>query len=85
MVSNRCTLAVKVYQRKVLETTIIQDLGEADCLTKPVRLVRQTSQIGMAKSAAPKLQKMKRYRSNQNSTSQTSSLPSTSHGGMPYG
>jgi hypothetical protein len=34
----------------------------------------------MAKSTAPKLEKRKRYRSNQNSTSQTSSLPSTSHG-----
>jgi hypothetical protein len=39
--------------------TTIQDSGEADYLTKPVRPVGQTGQTGMAKSAAPKLQKRK--------------------------
>jgi hypothetical protein len=34
----------------------------------------------MAKSAGSRLQRKKRHRSNQNSTSQTSSLPYTSHG-----
>jgi hypothetical protein len=33
----------------------------------------------MSKSADPKLQKRKRHRSNQNSTSQNNSLPSVSH------
>jgi hypothetical protein len=33
----------------------------------------------MAKSAGPKLQKRKRHRSNQNSTSQNNSLPFVSH------
>jgi hypothetical protein len=70
----------KYIKEKFLETTIIQDSGEADCLTKPVRPVGQTGQIGMAKSAGSRLQRKKRHRSNQNSSSQTSSLPSASHG-----
>ncbi|WP_428025423.1 hypothetical protein, partial [Arcobacter sp.] len=57
-----------------------QDSREVDCLTKPVRLVVKTGQTGMAKSAGSRLQRKKRHRSNQNSTFQTSSLPSTSHG-----
>jgi hypothetical protein len=71
--SNGCTLAVKVYQRKNFRDHNNTKLRRS-CLSD------QTSQTGMAKLAAPKLQKRKRYRSNQNSTSQTSSLPSTSHG-----
>jgi hypothetical protein len=59
---------------------ITQDSREADCLTKPVRLVVKTGQTGMAKSAGSKLQRKKCHRSNQNSSSQTSSLPSASHG-----
>jgi hypothetical protein len=70
----------KYIKEKFSKITTIQDSGEADYLTKPVRPVGQTGQTGTAKSAAPKLQKRKWYRSNQNSTSQTSSLPSTSHG-----
>jgi hypothetical protein len=42
--------------------------------------VVKTGQTGMAKSAGSRLQQKKRHRSNQNSTSQTSPLPSTSHG-----
>jgi hypothetical protein len=59
----------KYVKEGFADTITIQDSGEADCLIEPVRLVGQTGQTGMAKSAAPKLQKIKRYRSNQNSTS----------------
>jgi hypothetical protein len=70
----------KYIKEKFSETTVVQDLREADCLTKPIRQVVKTSQNGMAKSAGSRLQRKKRHQSNQNSTSQTSSLPSTSHG-----
>jgi hypothetical protein len=40
----------KYIQEKLLETTIVQDSREVDCLTKPVRPVLKTGQTGMAKS-----------------------------------
>jgi hypothetical protein len=49
-------------------------------LIKLVRPVLKTDQTGMAKSAGSRLQRKKHHRSNQNSTSQNSSLPSTIHG-----
>jgi hypothetical protein len=61
-----------------LDITAAQDSRGADCLIKPVRLVGKTG--GLAKSTGSRLQKGKCHRSNQNSTSQTSPLPSTSHG-----
>jgi hypothetical protein len=63
-----------------LETTAAQDSRAAGGLIKPVRPVGKTSQSGLAKSAGSRLQKRKHRRSNQNSTSQTSPLPSASHG-----
>jgi hypothetical protein len=42
--------------------------------------LEKTGQTGLAKSAGSRLQKRKRHRSNQNSTFQTSPLPSASHG-----
>jgi hypothetical protein len=71
---------METYQKKFSETTTVQDSREADCLTKPVRPVLKTDQTGMAKSAGSRLQRKKHHRSNQNSTSQNSSLPSTIHG-----
>jgi hypothetical protein len=62
------------------EITIAQYSRGADCLIKPVRSVGQTGQSGLAKTASSKLQRRKRHRPNEESTSQTSSLPSTSHG-----
>jgi hypothetical protein len=73
----------KYIKEKFLETTTVQDLSEADCLTKPVTPVVETGQTGMAKSAASRLQRKKHHQSNQNLTSQTSPLPSTSHGKCP--
>jgi hypothetical protein len=70
----------KYIKEKFSETTAVQDSREADCLTKLVRPVLKTGQTGMAKSAGSRLQRKKRHRSNQNSTSQNSSLPSTGHG-----
>jgi hypothetical protein len=70
----------KYIKEKFLETTTVQYSREADCLTKLVKPVVKTSQIGMAKSAGSRLQRKKHHQSNQNLTSQTSSLPSTSHG-----
>jgi hypothetical protein len=70
----------KYIKEKFSDTTSVQDSREANCLTKMVRLVVKTSQTDMAKSAGLRLQRKKRHRSNQNLTSQTSSLPSTSHG-----
>jgi hypothetical protein len=70
----------KYIKEKFSETTVVQDSREADCMTKSVRPVIKTGQTGMAKSAGSRLQRKKRHRSNQNSTSQASSLPSTSHG-----
>jgi hypothetical protein len=60
------------------DTTVAQDSRGAGCLIKPIRPVGKTD--GLSKSAGSRLQKRKRHRSNQNSTSQTSSLPSASHG-----
>jgi hypothetical protein len=70
-----------------LDTTTAQDSRGAGCLIKPVRPVGKTGQTGLTKSAGLRLQKRKCHRSNQNSTSQTSPLPSTSHGKclMPKG
>jgi hypothetical protein len=70
----------KYIKEKFSETTTVQDSREADCLTKLIRLVLKTGQTGMAKSAGPRLQRKKCHQSNQYSTSQNSSLPSTSHG-----
>jgi hypothetical protein len=62
------------------DTTTTQNSRGASCLIKPVRSVGKTSRTGLAKSAGSRLQKGKRHRSNQNSTSQTSPLPSASRG-----
>jgi hypothetical protein len=62
-----------------LETTAAQDSRGVGCLTKLVRPVGKTGHTGLAKSGGSRLQRRKRHRSNQNSTSQTSSLPSASH------
>jgi hypothetical protein len=70
----------KYIKEKFSETIAVQDSREADCLTKLVRPVLITGQTGMAKSAGSRLHRKKRNQSNQNSTSQDSSLPSTSHG-----
>jgi hypothetical protein len=70
----------KYIKEKFSETTVVQDSREADCLTKLIRLVVKIGQTSMAKSASSILQPKKCHQSNQNSTSQTSSLPSTSHG-----
>jgi hypothetical protein len=70
----------KYIKEKFSETAAVQGSREADCLTKPVRPVFITGQTGMAKSAGSRLQRKKRHRSNQHSTSQNSYLPSTSHG-----
>jgi hypothetical protein len=63
-----------------LDTTVPQDSRGTDCLIKPVRPVGKTDQTSLAKPAGSRLQKRKHHRSNQNSTSQTSPLPSASHG-----
>jgi hypothetical protein len=70
----------KYIKEKFSETIAVQDSREADYLTKLVSLVVKIGQAGMAKSTGSRLHRKKRYQSNQNSTSQTSSLPSTSHG-----
>jgi hypothetical protein len=70
----------KYIKEKFSETIAVQDSREADCLTKLVRPVVKTGQIGMAKSVGSRLQRKKRHRSNENLTSQTSSIPSISHG-----
>jgi hypothetical protein len=62
------------------DTTAAQDSRGVGCLIKSVRSVGKTSETGLAKSAGSRLQKRKHHRSNQNSTSQTSPLPSASHG-----
>jgi hypothetical protein len=62
------------------DTTTSQDSRGAGCLIKPVRPIEKTGQTGLAKSAGSRLQRRKRHRSNQNLTSQTSPLPSASHG-----
>jgi hypothetical protein len=67
----------KYIKEKFLETTAVQDSREANCLAKSVRPVVKN---GQAKSAGSRLQRRKCHRSNQNSASQTSSLPSRSHG-----
>jgi hypothetical protein len=70
----------KYIKKKFSETTTVQDSREAECLTKPIRPILRTDQTGMAKPAGSRLQRKKRHQSNQNSTSQNRSLPSTSHG-----
>jgi hypothetical protein len=62
-----------------LDITAAQDSRGAGCLIKSVRLVGKTGQTGLAKSAGSRLQKRKRHWSNQNSTSQTSPMPSARH------
>jgi hypothetical protein len=70
-----------IYIKDVFsDTTTAQDSRGADCLIKPVRPVGKNGQIGLTKSAGSILQKRKRHRSNQNSTSQTGPLPYVSHG-----
>jgi hypothetical protein len=69
----------KSIKGKFSETIVVQDSRGADYLTKPVRPVGQISQIGLAKTAGSSIQRRKCHRSNEESTSQTSSLPSTIH------
>jgi hypothetical protein len=69
----------KYIKEKFSETTTIQYSREAGYLTKAVRPVLKTDQTSMFKSAGSTLQKKKHHRSNQNSSSQTRSLPSASH------
>jgi hypothetical protein len=64
----------KYIKKKFSETTTVQDSKEADCLATPVRPVVKAGQTGMTKSAGSSHQR------NQNSTSQTNSLSSMSHG-----
>jgi hypothetical protein len=70
----------KSIKEKFLEITSAQDSGGADYLTKPIRPVGHTDQTGLAKTAGSRLQIRKHHRSNEESTSQTTSLPSASHG-----
>jgi hypothetical protein len=51
----------KYIKKKFSDTTTVQDLREADCLTKPVRLVFITGQTDMAKSGGSRLQRKKRH------------------------
>jgi hypothetical protein len=69
----------KSIKEKFSEITAAQDSRGIDCLTKPIRPVGQTGQTGLAKTAASKLQRRNCHRPNEESTSQTSSLPSASH------
>jgi hypothetical protein len=55
-VSMDAHLLWKYIKEKFSETTVVQDLREADCLTKPIRQVVKTGQTGMAKSAGSRLQ-----------------------------
>jgi hypothetical protein len=61
------------------EITVAQDSRSADCLIKPVRLVGQSCQTGLAKTAGSRLQRRKHRQSIKDPTSQTSSLYSTRH------
>jgi hypothetical protein len=70
----------KYIKEKFSETTTVQDSREANYVAKPVRPVVKAGQTSMTKSAGSRLQKKKRHRPHQNSTSQTNSLSSTSHG-----
>jgi hypothetical protein len=72
-VSYGCTLAVEVYQRKVFR-------DHSSTRLKRSRLSDQTGQTGLAKTASSRLQRRKHHRSNEESTFQTSSLPSAIHG-----
>jgi hypothetical protein len=45
----------KFIKEKFLETIAVQDSRCADCLTKPVRPVGQTSQTGLAKTTGSRL------------------------------
>jgi hypothetical protein len=69
----------KSIKEKFSEITIAQDSRVADHLTKLIRSVGQTSQTDLAKTTASNLQRRKCHRSNEDSTSQTSSLPFTNH------
>jgi hypothetical protein len=69
----------KSIQEKFSEFTAVQDSRDADYLTKPIRLVGQIGQTGLAKTAHVRLQRRKHHRSNGEPTSQTSSLPFASH------
>jgi hypothetical protein len=68
-----CTLAVEVYQRKVFR-------DHSNTRLKRCWLSDQTGQTGLAKTVGSKLQRRKCHWSNGKLTSQTSSLPSASHG-----
>jgi hypothetical protein len=63
-----------------LDTATAQDSRGVGYLIKPVRPVGKIDQTSLAKSARSRHQKRKHHRSNQNLTSQTSHLPSASHG-----
>jgi hypothetical protein len=67
-------------KEKFLEITAARDSIDGDCVTKPVRLVGQIGQTGLAHTETSKLQKSKSHRSIEESTSQTSSLSYESHG-----
>jgi hypothetical protein len=70
----------KAIKEKFSKTIIAQDSNDADCLTKPIKPVKHTGQTGLATTTTSKLQKSKRHRSIEDSTSQTSSLFSKSQG-----
>jgi hypothetical protein len=61
------------------DTTAAQDSRGAGCLIKLAGPIGKIGQTGLATSAGSRLQKRKRHRPNQNSTFQTSPLPSVSH------
>jgi hypothetical protein len=69
-----------VVKEKFSEITAARDSVDGDCLTKLVRPIGQTSQTGQVKITTSKLQKNKSHRSNEESSSQTSSLSYKSRG-----
>jgi hypothetical protein len=69
----------KSIKEKFLEITTAQDSGGADYLSKQVIPVGQTGQTDLAETAGSSLQRRKRHRSNEESISQISSLPYSSH------
>jgi hypothetical protein len=70
-----------IYIKDMFSDTIVaQDSRCASCLIKPVRPVGKIGHTGLAKLAGSRLQRRKHHRSNLNSTSQTSPLPSARHG-----
>jgi hypothetical protein len=64
----------RYIKEKFSESRAVQDSKGADYLTKPVGLIGQTGHTGMANLADSRLQQKKRHQSNQNSTSQTSTM-----------